>query len=499
MLEVLEKKDTSVISDDIEKVKESDNLDVVDNIKNGTESECDVIKEGDPMILQKFNYMRSHVLNSKRNVQLGRDVVSMAGLVGEKYGTTFEMKANPANKKQFLLVKADQVIDFEELFLTGEGGQDNRDLEDTENSQKLSRQEVESMRDAGVSGKEIMEKLIENSETYQSKTKFSQAKFLKKKARKYHHYIMIRKPSLRLLIDILYKMDPLKIMNLRIDSLSQILNLINVHSGGRYMVYETGAQGIVVSGLLERLGDEGELVHVYQNQPQSHCLHSMGLNKSPLLKYLSIEYMKSQERENSINPEVKEGSVERSCAGKLNGNTNEANTDTSKKPKIETSGGVSETNITDEPAAKKPKLETSGGVSETNNESVDKQSSAAQQPEAEAKPVKYGLKEKSIEAFESVKAESLDGLVIVCKHHPGNLIRYLAKYIKPSRPFVVYSQYKEPLMETFMELKEKELAVMCHLSETWLRSHQVLPQRTHPTVLMSGGGGYILSGIFVQN
>jgi hypothetical protein len=53
---------------------------------------------------------------------------------------------------------------------------------------------------------------------------------------------------------------------------------------------------------------------------------------------------------------------------------------------------VSETNITDEPAAKKPKLETSGGVSETNNESGDKQSSAEQQPEAETKPVKYGLK-----------------------------------------------------------------------------------------------------------
>ena len=33
------------------------------------------------MILQKFNYMRSHVLNSKRNVQLGRDVVSMAGIL----------------------------------------------------------------------------------------------------------------------------------------------------------------------------------------------------------------------------------------------------------------------------------------------------------------------------------------------------------------------------------------------------------------------------------
>ena len=32
----------------------------------------------------------------------------------------------------------------------------------------------------------------------------------------------------RLLMDIQYKMDPLKIMNLRIDSLSQIVNMANV-------------------------------------------------------------------------------------------------------------------------------------------------------------------------------------------------------------------------------------------------------------------------------
>ena len=33
----------------------------------------------------------------------------------------------------------------------------------------------------------------------------------------------------RLLMDILYKMDPMKIMNLRVDSLSQILNVTNIH------------------------------------------------------------------------------------------------------------------------------------------------------------------------------------------------------------------------------------------------------------------------------
>ena len=34
----------------------------------------------------------------------------------------------------------------------------------------------------------------------------------------------------------------------------QILTMTNVHSGGRYLVYETGAQGLVVSSVLERVG-----------------------------------------------------------------------------------------------------------------------------------------------------------------------------------------------------------------------------------------------------
>ena len=33
----------------------------------------------------------------------------------------------------------------------------------------------------------------------------------------------------------------------------------------------------------------------------------------------------------------------------------------------------------------------------------------------------------------------------------------------------------------------------------WLRNYQILPERSHPEVLMSCGGGYILSGIYVDN
>ena len=41
-------------------------------------------------------------------------------------------------------------------------------------------------------------------------------------------------------------------------------------------VYETGAQGLVVSSVLERVGDKGSVTHIYQTgQPQTNCLAAM--------------------------------------------------------------------------------------------------------------------------------------------------------------------------------------------------------------------------------
>ena len=46
---------------------------------------------------------------------------------------------------------------------------------------------------------------------------------LKKKARKYFEFLVIRRPTLRLLAQIAYKGDPMKVLNLRVDSLAQLL------------------------------------------------------------------------------------------------------------------------------------------------------------------------------------------------------------------------------------------------------------------------------------
>jgi len=415
--------------------------------------DLEIVVPGRTVILQKFNYMRTHLLNTKKNLQLGRDLINMNGIVGKPFGTTFKMVSDHQNNKCFQLEVADEVLNFEALFMNGESGEDNRDLLDNESSQKLSKQEIVKMREDGVDGKEIVEKLIENSETFQNKTKFSQAKFLKKKAKKYHQYILVRKPSIRLLMEIHYKADPMKLMNLRIDSLAQILNGTNVRSGGRFLVYETGAQGIVVASVLERVGANGKVVHIYQTgQPQTNCLSAMNFPQNVLdnLKVINIQHLRSLEQGQDIL--VNRFPLE-------NGSSQDSG----------------------EPPKKKIHAEN-GQENGKSNE----------------KPLRMNLREQSVETHKILKSDLFDGLIIVCKQHPSTLLTYLAKFIAPSRPFAVYSPYKEPLLDAYMTVKEAGCAINCILSETWLRYHQVLPERTHPTVNMSGGGGYLLTGIFIE-
>lgn len=67
---------------------------------------------------------------------------------------------------------------------TNEVTQDNRDIVDNSETQKLDKKTIMGFRDEGMEGEKIVEKLIENSATFKGRTEFSQAKYLKKKEKK---------------------------------------------------------------------------------------------------------------------------------------------------------------------------------------------------------------------------------------------------------------------------------------------------------------------------
>ena len=115
---------------------------------------------------------------------------------------------------------------------------------------------------------------------------------------------------------------------------------------------------------------------------------------------------------------------------------------------------------------------------------------------------------------EKLEFGMLDGLVIACRR-PTSITQQLLKLVKPCGSFVLYCPYLEvifwalnlphsliiyflqPLTETYSQLREKGQAVNLKLMEVWCRNYQVLPMRTHPEVMMSGSGGFILAGIHV--
>jgi tRNA (adenine-N(1)-)-methyltransferase non-catalytic subunit len=57
----------------------------------------------------------------------------------------------------------------------------------------------------------------------------------------------------------------------------------------------------------------------------------------------------------------------------------------------------------------------------------------------------------------------------------------------------------KPLIECHSFLKKSQKATHMELSDSWLREYQVLPERTHPKVMMDCSGGYLLTGITVNN
>lgn len=56
-----------------------------------------------------------------------------------------------------------------------------------------------------------------------------------------------------------------------------------------------------------------------------------------------------------------------------------------------------------------------------------------------------------------------------------------------------------PLARTYQALQEGNIAIKLELIDIFTRHQQVLPQRTHPHMMMNGASGYLLRGIAVYN
>ncbi|KAJ8533434.1 hypothetical protein ON010_g13820 [Phytophthora cinnamomi] len=326
---------------------------------------------------------------------------------------------------------------------TGEGfvpDGDNRHYADTNSAQTLKQTDIGELREQGATGKEIIQKLVENSSTWETKTEFSKQKYLKKKQQKYMPRVRFLRCTAESLCRTYRLKNPAKICNLREDSLGQILVYANIFAGGQVLAVDT-CMGLVAGAIAERQGGSGRIICPYEGQqPAADILRrfNFGTTNSNLKEEEVVEPPKVAR--DGLTPEERE----RLAAERAKNFT---------------------------PQQQKRYAEKKARRAETK---ISRQSPST---------IRQWAREKS------------DSLVIAANYDPEEVLMALLPYLGRSKPFVVYSEFLEPLTRTFATLQKMEAIIDLQLNETWTRENQVLPGRTHPEMNMSACSGYLLSGI----
>jgi len=82
-------------------------------------------------------------------------------------------------------------------------------------------------------------------------------------------------------------------------------------------------------------------------------------------------------------------------------------------------------------------------------------------------------------------------LVLATELSPISILARLSPYLMGSSQIVVYSPYLPILSEILAHARKTTEYLNPTITESWSRTYQVLPGRTHPLMMTSGTGGYL--------
>lgn len=430
------------------------------------------VSEGEFVLLifpDKRQYF-AQALRSQRgkspSLKINKRSYSTHMLIGLPYGSVLELQKNsliPLPEGEDVIPNhQDLIIDTEQPTDNTEAN-DNRHLVDSNTSQGLSIEELAKMRDdKNVTGAEIVDKIIQNSSTFQNKTSFSKAKYIKKKQMKYQPRCRIVKCTSASVCEALYLKDARRIMNLREDSLGQILSYSNVTAGSKVLIFDT-CMGLVTGALAQRMGGYGLIHAVYTGMQPSYqdimAKFNLNFREHSSIRWVHAGYLFHDET-----------NTEQDLQGD--------DLDKIEREKITW------------PCHLQPHTEKYLLTMESEKKRVEfLQKRCGRFARKLTRPTLD-------ETYASLKdGKKCDSLIIASQYDPKETLTKLLPFLETSCPFVVFSDYMEPLLECFEMLQKEKLAINIRLSDTWLREYQVLPNRTHPNMNMSQNGGFILTGV----
>ncbi|KAJ1969333.1 tRNA (adenine(58)-N(1))-methyltransferase non-catalytic subunit trm6 [Dimargaris xerosporica] len=362
-------------------------------------------------------------------IDLGKFGSCMADdIIGRPFGLTYEIYTK--GRARPLRVESEYAT-VQETEAT------NREIMDDPQAQRLTHDEIQQLKESSLAGEvdhdTLIAKMAENNASFDKKTEFSKAKYIKRKKSKYSKEFTVVDPTLHNLWHFFFTRNSTKIRDIRIDTLAQLLAMLNVNAYSRLLVVDD-THGMVLSAVLSRLGanPQGQVLALHEGDSANFDL----LKLMPLSTTVSRQLMYlSWSR---INP--------------------------------------------DAPVQFDDKDMTE--MSELDRRGHERRKATFLRVQAAQTALWQG---------------GWDGLVIASQYQPESILNELVPYVGGSRPIVVYSPSKEPLVTTAAFMKTSPDYLFPQITESWIREYQVLPGRTHPLMTMNAGGGYLLNAIRVYD
>ncbi|TKR77216.1 hypothetical protein L596_018229 [Steinernema carpocapsae] len=443
----------------------------------------DVIQIGDYVVVQKLGgeHIRIVKIEKKTNILIEKLRFMSDGAIGQRFGLFFvaKQKLTPADyepehhaveieeKEAAPLAEAPKgdtngstdreeekpvvdngSTDKEEAAVDNgstesESAGKKEEVNPAQSRQKLTQEEILELKGAGTDAKDLVSKLVDGSTHFNARTEYAKSKYIRKKRQKHSDHVLLLRPTVRMIAHSYYLKDPERICNLRIDQLSHLLTLCGARSGLNVMVFEQ-TLGLITAGIVQRMGGKGRCVHLHRGQIAQSipCYQSLHLT-----------------------PEMLETFYPLRIATIL-------------------SKGVIEEDPQEPDYMEMEKTKDKEAAAVTYHRKLERLS-------------------KERRAWEMVSGDaenpgSIDSLVIACRNvDPVDVLEKTYTALQFSGTVVLYSSVQEPLVKAYNWLRQNG-AINLALSDSFYRTHQVLPQSTHPLMQQMITSGFILSGIKVK-
>ena len=432
-----------------------------------------VVQEGHWIILhfadgkQIFGQCLSNSRGKTPPIKINKRSYATFNLIGLHYGTVLELSKNrlvPLPDGEELLpdimmsTDADPSMTANNASLSIEQTNDNRSLVDDNQSQALKSDDLRKLVQDGTDGSIIIQTLIEHSATFETKTDFSKQKYIMRKQLKYQPRCRIVRCTGRTICEAMHWKDSRKLMNLREDTLGQMLSYANICAGRQVLVYDM-AMGIVTGSLAQRMGGYGKVLSLYSGQQPAWFdtldRFNLSFGENHSIKWLHCEDV---------------------FAAKDTIPDDEEDVDAKDRDSLTWPCPLQEHTRQFLSTMKDNEVKTF----------LAKRCSRFTRKMTRTSPM---------EARAMLHAKPCDSVLVATKNDPTETLLHMLPHLGSSCPFVVFCEYMEPLAHCFLELQRNNLAINLRLTDTWMREYQVLPGRTHPHMTMSQNGGFLLTGI----